>query len=208
MRAIARAAVAVGVLYAAASIWAELVHWRASRRGLDTARHADGDAIVLVLGYRNRGDRANFINRWRVRAGLRSARYDGGSSTIVFSGGAVGGARSEASLMAAYARTVRGYRGRIVTESASRTTWENIRNVTPLLESADRIAIVSNPLHAEKAREYLRRQRPDLAGRLVRAADYRFGEMFLLKPILAVVSLRKVAAHDREMHSPPAAVGC
>ena len=70
MRAIARAAVAVGVLYAAASIWAELVHWRASRRGFDTARHADGDAIVLVLGYRNRGDRANFINRWRVRAGL------------------------------------------------------------------------------------------------------------------------------------------
>lgn len=202
MRARTTTAVAVAAVYAAAIAWAELLHWNASRRGFGGAGCVGGDEVVLVLGFRNRGDRANAINRWRVRAGLRSVSRDGdGSRTVVFSGGAVRGAHSEADLMARYARSDLGYRGRIVTETASRSTWENIGNVLPLLEPARRIVIVSNPLHAEKARQYLRRRRPDLAARLVRAADYRFGEMFALKPVLAVVSLWKVARNAREMRS-------
>jgi hypothetical protein len=45
-------------------------------------------------------------------------------------------------------------------------------------------------LHAEKARRYLRRQRPDLGDRLVPGADYRFGELIWVKPVLAVAGLR------------------
>ncbi len=59
---------------------------------------------------------------------------------------------------------------------------------------------VSHSLHAEKGREYLWRQRPDLATRLVRGRDYRLGEWVLVKPALAVLglrNLRRIAAGNR-----------
>ncbi|PJJ70712.1 DUF218 domain-containing protein [Diaminobutyricimonas aerilata] len=156
---------------------------------LATRAHPDGAEAVVVLGYRNRGRRANYVNRYRVRAGLRSQR-GGESSVLVLCGGAVGGDVAEAELMARYARE-RGYRGPLRLDRESRTTWENIRNAIPLIEHADAIKIVSNSLHAEKGRLYLAQMRPDLAERLVRADDYRFGEMLLLKPIAAVVGWRR-----------------
>jgi len=42
--------------------------------------------------------------------------------------------------------------GRILVEDESRTTWENVSKVIPLIEEVDRIKIVSQSLHAEKAR--------------------------------------------------------
>lgn len=53
----------------------------------------------------------------------------------------------------------------------------------------DQVKIVSNPLHALKARIYLRRQRPDLVERLARAGDYRPGEAWLIKPLFAAYGL-------------------
>lgn len=97
--------------------------------------------------------------------------------------------------MADYARAERGYRGPLLVETNSRSTWENVRNAIPLIEDADRIRIVSHPPHAEKARAYLCRLRPDLAARLVRARDYRFGEWMLVKPVLAWLGLR----HSRRL---------
>jgi hypothetical protein len=169
--------------------WGEVVHWRASHRRLGTTAAAGAGEAVVVLGYRNRGRRANVVNRWRVRAGLRSVE---GAAVLVLSGGAVAGKRTEADLMAAYARAVCGYRGPLVVDGASRSTWQNVANVVPLIEDAGRIKIVSHSLHAEKAREYLWRQRPDLASRLVRGRDYRFGEWLLVKPALAVLGLRNL----------------
>ncbi len=130
------------------------------------------------------------MNRWRVRAGLRS--LDGAEARLILSGGPVGGQKPEAELMADYAREVRGYRGRLLVEPESRSTWENVRNVIPLIEDADRIKIVSHSLHAEKARAYLWRERPDLAARLVRGKDYRLGEWLLVKPALALLGLRNL----------------
>lgn len=92
--------------------------------------------------------------------------------------------------MADYAVHVLGYRGHVVLEEESRTTWENITNVIPMVEDADRITIASLPAHALKARVYLRRQRPDLAARLGRADDVRLGAWFLLTPVLAAYGLR------------------
>jgi uncharacterized SAM-binding protein YcdF (DUF218 family) len=74
------------------------------------------------------------------------------------------------------------------------TTWENITNVIPMLEDADRIKLVSQPAHGLKARVYLQRQRPDLAAKLAPAADYRPGEWLFLKPILAARGLRSLRA--------------
>jgi hypothetical protein len=67
----------------------------------------------------------------------------------------------------------------------------------PLIEHADRIKIVSNSLHAEKARFYLWQHRPDLAERLVPAADHRFGELILLKPVLAAIGRRHIRSAVR-----------
>lgn len=99
--------------------------------------------------------------------------------------------------MACYAREVRGYQGELALDTTSRSTWENVQNAIPLIEDATRIKIVSHSLHAEKARAYLRRLRPDLADRVVRGDDYRFGEWILAKPFLAALGKRNLSSVDR-----------
>ncbi|MEV4313840.1 YdcF family protein [Actinocrispum sp. NPDC049592] len=179
--------------------WGEFVHWRASRAYVHESLPARSEAVV-VLGFRNvRGDRANALNRWRVRAALRSIDPTLADSILVCSGGNGTDSSSEAALLARYAVVERGFTGTVLLEERSRTTWQNIENVIPLIDQADQIKIVSNPLHALKARLYLRRQRPDLADRLVRAEDYRFGEAWPVKPLLALHGLRSLARAKRNL---------
>ena len=118
---------------------------------------------VLVLGHADAGPRASRINRRRIARGLAALEADG---VLIVSGGAVAGRRSEARLLADAARNA-GYRGPIALEEASRSTWENMANSQALLEPRARIVIVSEPVHAAKARALLAAQRPDLAARLV-----------------------------------------
>ncbi|MFE0703758.1 YdcF family protein [Streptomyces sp. NPDC058872] len=178
----------LAVAGAAALAWGEWLNRRWSRT---LVGHAEGPVeAVVVLGYRNPRDRANLVNRWRVRAGIRSlAAGRTRDARLVFSGGAVGGDVPEARLMAQYARAVLAFHGTVLLEERSRTTWENVTRVIPLIEDVDRIKIASQPAHALKARAYLWRQRPDLAERLVRADDYRPGEWLVAKPLLALHGL-------------------
>ena len=118
---------------------------------------------VLVLGHADAGPRAGRINRRRIARGLAALEADG---VLIVSGGAVAGRRSEARLLADAARDA-GYRDLIALEEASRSTWENVANSQALLEPRARIVIVSEPVHAAKARALLAAQRPDLAARLV-----------------------------------------
>ncbi|WP_340373852.1 YdcF family protein [Streptomyces sp. SS7] len=184
----------------AALVWGEWLNWRWSR-ALVGNREGVSEAVV-VLGYRNHQESVNVINRWRVRAGIRSVSADGAHGTlVVFSGGDTGSGTAEARLMADYARSVLAFDGPVLLEDRSSTTWENITNVIPLIEDVDRIKIVSQPAHALKARAYLRRQRPDLAERLVRADDYRPGEWTVVKPLLALYglwTLRRLRADERQ----------
>lgn len=191
------AAVSGAVALAAVLVWSEVVHERSSRRrlGVDDGHPVRREAIV-VLGYRNRGTRANGVNRYRVRAALRSLSSDAGESVLVLCGGAVGGDIPEAELLAAYARG-RGYTGPIRLDILSRTTRENVQNAIALIEDADAIRIVSNSPHAELARAYLRDMRPDLARRLRRAKEQRLGEVLYMKPYSAVRGIRALAEHDR-----------
>ncbi|WP_329290271.1 YdcF family protein [Streptomyces pseudovenezuelae] len=191
----------LAVAGAAALVWGEWLNRRWSRALVGDAEGGDaegGDAegagvssAVVVLGYRNSRATVNVVNRWRVRAGIRSVTTpDGGHGTrVIFSGGTTGDGPTEARLMADYARSALGFDGPVLLEDRSTTTWENITNVIPLIEDVDRIKIVSQPAHALKARAYLRRQRPDLAARLVRADDYRPGEWIVVKPLLALYGL-------------------
>lgn len=173
--------------------WAEVVHWRAAR-SLTRPDDGSGTEAVVVLGYRNPDrDAINWLNRWRVRAGLRSINRRSTRTRLIVSGGPY-----EAMLMARYAAR-RGYTGEVIVEDVSRTTWENVEQVIPFLEDVERIKVVSNPLHAQKARIYLQVQRPDLAERAVRAADFRVGEWAPLKPLFAVYGLRDLAKHRKNL---------
>ncbi|WP_245746529.1 YdcF family protein [Nocardia altamirensis] len=179
--------------------WGEFVHWRASRAEVGARPGARSEAIV-VLGFRNgRGARANALNRWRVRAALRSIDRAVGNSILICSGGSDAGAVSEAALLARYAVAERGFAGPVQLEDRSRSTWQNVENLIPLIEHVDQIKFVSNSLHAQKARLYLRHQRPDLAARVVRAADYRLGEAFPLKPLFALYGLRDLTRAERSL---------
>ncbi|WP_236725144.1 YdcF family protein [Amycolatopsis orientalis] len=180
--------------------WGEWLSWRWSRT---LVGHSGGvSEAVVVLGYRNPQPTANFINRWRVRAGLRSIAANGRETRVIFSGGATGTGAAEAQLMADYAKSVLRFDGTVFLEDKSRTTWENVTNVIPLLEDVDRIKIASQPAHALKARAYLRRQRPDLAERLVLADDYHPGEWLIVKPLLALYglwTLRRLKDDERKV---------
>ncbi|WNV87870.1 YdcF family protein [Umezawaea sp. Da 62-37] len=184
---------------AAFLVWGEWLNWRWSRALVGSG--TGSSEAVVVLGYRNPQPTANSVNRWRVRAGIRSAG-DSRATRVIFSGGVTGSGAAEARLMADYAKSVLGLDGTVLLEDESTTTWENITNVIPLLDDVDRIKIVSQPAHALKARAYLRRQRPDLAERLVRADEYRFGEWMIGKPLLALYglwTLRVLKTEEREV---------
>ncbi|KXU22085.1 hypothetical protein VV38_00715 [Clavibacter nebraskensis] len=152
-----------------------------------------GREVVVVLGFGNTGPRANRINRYRVRAALRSMDPRAASTALVLCGGSVMGDEPEARILARFARDELGYAGPVVLEEASTSTRENVANAIPLIEDADTIRIVSDPVHAEEARGYLRAARPDLADRLARADDYRFGEMTWMKPLAIAVALLRRA---------------
>lgn len=194
-----RALLAVVAAIGGVVVWGEAVHWQSSWRRLgDRVKFPASAEAVVVLGYRNRGTRANYINRYRVRAGLRSQDRAATQAVLVLCGGRVGGDVAESELMARYARDECGYTGPIRLDSESTTTWENIRNAIPLLEDMNTIKIVSNSLHAEKGRAHLWDLRPDLARRLQRANEHRFGEIVWVKPLAAAIGLRNLARLQRE----------
>ncbi|CAL9357469.1 hypothetical protein SUDANB37_00617 [Streptomyces sp. enrichment culture] len=69
-------------------VWGEWLNWRWSRALVTSEGNGGGSEAVVVLGYRNPQPSVNFVNRWRVRAGIRSVRADRAQDTLViFSGG-------------------------------------------------------------------------------------------------------------------------
>ncbi len=163
---------------------AELSHRLASgsgrRTGSDT-REAASEAII-VLGYpspRYRGTHP--LQRWRCEIAVRSM-HSGRASTLIMTGSAGTGHRSEAEVMADYAHDKLGVPAeQIVLEVQARTTWENMELSLPLAARSAVIKIASDPCHARRARRYIAEIRPDLIARLEPAADYRLGEHWILK---------------------------
>jgi uncharacterized SAM-binding protein YcdF (DUF218 family) len=177
-----RIPLALGVVVVAAVAAAEVATWRVSRRS--PALRRAGRCAVIVLGYPStRAGGLHPIQKWRTQIGVRTlAEVDDG--WLILSGGPTRGAKeSEAAVMARYAVALGVPRERIVLEEEARSTWDNVLYCLPLAEAggAEQIAIASDPMHVDKARRYVAVQRPDLAVRVVRAADYRVLERWWLK---------------------------
>jgi len=164
----------LGVAFAAS----EGLHWYASRRCLPEAADrstGSGDDVLLVLGFPSRASGLHPMQKWRTDIAVRSMERS--SDVLVFTGGSRKKGRCEADDMAAYARDQHQVRSdRLVLERKARSTWQNVEYSLLHLESARTIKMASSPLHAARSRAYLAVQRPDLAGRLRAADDFRFGE--------------------------------
>ncbi len=165
----------------------ELAHYLAMRgvvasfRAGRSARGRTSEAVI-VLGFPPRRDgRTNAVQRWRCRIAVRSLD-PGRSSVLIMTGAATRGRRSEAEVMAGYARDVLGAPAQqIMLEEQARSTLDNIKYSLPLAEQFAAIKIASDPFHVRKAHRYLAAIRPDLVTRLEPAGCYQPGEYLLLK---------------------------
>jgi uncharacterized SAM-binding protein YcdF (DUF218 family) len=176
--------VAAAGLAAASVAASELLNWQAARSGPGTAAPpACGSRAIIVLGCPSRRDgRPNVMQKWRTEIAVRSRPAGAADYVLIFTGGrSRGAAVSEAEVMAACARRLGVPGDRILTETKAMSTWENLRLALPMAETFDTIMIVSNSVHAARARRYAVAQRPDLAGRLALADDYHLLERWWLK---------------------------
>jgi uncharacterized SAM-binding protein YcdF (DUF218 family) len=139
---------------------------------------------IVVLGYPTARDgSASLVQRYRVRVALRDYRE---GDTMIFCGGVTrAGVKSEAAAMADYAVLKGLPASAVALEDRSQSTWQNIDYMRRLVRSGP-VVIASNTFHARRARAYLWKQDHALAGQLQRGSDYRFGELLLLKPLLAL----------------------
>lgn len=175
----------VAGLGAGAVATSELLHWRSSQRYL--ARPAPtGPAGLIVLGYPTRHNgQPHPVQKWRVDLAMRACGRLA-VEKLVFSGAPSKDRPSEAEAMATYADSLGIPKGLVELELGALTTWENIKFSLPLVEHLPTIAIVSDPMHAARARRYVLAQRPDLGARLATAGEYRPFERCGLKMAFAL----------------------
>jgi uncharacterized SAM-binding protein YcdF (DUF218 family) len=166
----------------------ELAAWRASTQylpGRAPRFDESGTKTVVVLGCPSAPDGSpSWVQRRRIRIALRCYRR---GDTVIFCGGITrGSARSEAAVMADHAVSLGLPRDSVVVEGRSQTTWQNIENALPLI-GPGAVVIASDTFHARRARRYIWLQDTAIGGRLRKGCDYRPGELFWLKPLMAVV---------------------
>lgn len=149
----------------------ESADWIASRI---TANQPQGKSCaVLVPGYPSKSDgTASPIQVLRVSAGVKAYRQNS-CGYMVLSGAAVKNHIIEAKTMAKVAHSLGVRSDQMLLETQARNTWENIKLSIPLVEKYDRILVVSSNLHAQRARRYLCKQRPDLCDRTFVTVEYR-----------------------------------
>lgn len=119
----------------------------------------DVPVVVVVLGFPGSNRLFRAVQRWRVRMGAEAAERFG-SPMVVLSGGVTRSATSEAEEMAVVARRAGVVEPRLVLESGSRSTWENVERSRALVPPGTQVVLVSDALHAHRARRYWLRQDP------------------------------------------------
>ena len=131
--------------------------------------YPSGNCLVLALGAPSRADgTASALQRFRVEAAvdtLRQRRCRG----LLLTGGAVRNERIEAVTMANLAQTLGVRADQMVIEPTARNTWQNLGCLHGWLLRTERVFVVSDTLHAQRAVRYACRQDSRLCGRVVNA---------------------------------------
>jgi DUF218 domain len=183
----------VGGLVLAAVAWGEYAQFRVARLGLGVPQPtAPQSEAVIVLGLQEPASRPRQCSepmagasRCPVRRPQPGAQLTGLLRHDQELGRRIRG-RADGSNMPACGVP----ENRVVLEERSRTTWENVSYMIPVVEDADQIKIVSNPMQRAAGTAVPASAAPDLAARLVQAQDYRPGELWPLKPLFALYALR------------------
>jgi hypothetical protein len=131
--------------------------------------YPSGTCLVLALGAPSRADgTASALQRFRVEAAVDTLRQRR-CRALLLSGGAVRNERIEAVTMAAYAQTLGVPADQLVIEPTARNTWQNVGCLHSRLLKVERVFVVSDSLHAQRAVRYACRQDARLCGRVVNA---------------------------------------
>ena len=147
------------------------------------------NCVVLVFGWpTEENGTLHPMQRFRVKAGVavykqRQCRQ------IIFSGGAAQNRYVEGQTMAAYARILGVQENAISVEPNSHTTWENLGCSAVYLEAAERVFLVSDSLHAHRAKRYACRQNPSLCAKSIAAGANPPAALFGWKVLNAVHEL-------------------
>lgn len=177
----------------------EVAHGFASGLAYGTPRTGPGiTEAIIVLGCPTHPDGSlHPLQRWRVDIALRTMNPRVG--VVVFTGTTAKTGISEASAMAAYARAQGISDHLIVLEEEAVSTWQNLEYSAPLVAQHDVLRLVSDPMHAWRARQFLAHQAPDLAAKLAPAVDYRPLERWRWK---LGTMIYEVVARYREWRTP------
>ena len=123
------------------------------------------NCVVLVFGWPTKEDGTlHPMQRFRVEAGVATYKQQQ-CRQIIFSGGAAQNKHIEGQTMAEYARTLGVQKSAIAVEPNAHTTWENLGCSAAYLETAERVFLVSDSLHAHRAKRYACRQNPSLCAK-------------------------------------------
>lgn len=175
------------------------------RTGRAASDPAGRPVAVVVLGFPGHRSWARAIQRWRVEMGARAlARHPG--STLFLTGGRTRGPVSEAAEMAAIARSLGAADDRMVLEERSRTTWENVAFTRELVTPGSLVVLVSDGVHAHRARRWWIRQAPGETSLVVADPGRRPFERLwitapsalgqLLRPLILLAMSRGTAGGD------------
>ncbi len=181
----------------------EAISWLSGRRAPIVQPH--GRTAVVVIGFPStRRGTPSVVQRWRLEIAVRTLGLVDDGHLIITGGATLRSAESEAAVMARYAIDVLGVpSARVTIEPTARSTWENVHRSLPIAErlGAEQISFASDSIHAWRARLYLRRQRPDLATRIVRADDHRWFEYWWFKPLMLADVARRLPVVVRDGRS-------
>jgi vancomycin permeability regulator SanA len=134
-----------------------------------TRAFPSGNCLVLALGAPSRPDgTASPLQRFRVEAAVATLRQQQ-CRGLLLTGGAVRNDRIEAVTMACLAESLGVRTDQMVIEPSARNTWENMGCLHSWLRRADRVFVVSDTLHAQRAVRYACRQDSLLCGTVVNA---------------------------------------
>lgn len=119
-----------------------------------------GNCLVLALGAPSMADGTpSILQRFRVEAAVGTL-WKQRCSHLLLSGGAVRNDRIEAVTMADLAKTLGVPSDKLVIEPSAQNTWENMGCLHGWLRQAERVLVVSDTLHAQRAVRYACRQDP------------------------------------------------
>lgn len=177
----------------------EVAHGLASQQAYGNPRQGEySTEAIIVLGCPTHPDGSlHPLQRWRVDIAARTMNPR--VKVVVFTGTTAKTGVSEASAMAAYARSHGIPADLIVLEEEALSTWQNLEFTAPLVEHHDVLRLVSDPMHAWRARQFLARQNPQLAAKLAPAVDYHPLERWHWKLYTMVYEL---VARYREWRTP------